>query len=199
MRKTLLLIAAIFCATTNTFATIHTVNVAIGAFTPANFAANVGDTVRWVWVSGDHTTTSSVIPGGAASWDRIMNAANTTYMYKITVPGTYGYVCTPHASMGMVASFTATNPANIPPVNTNGQAITILPNPVSGSLRVYVSDPSMPVSVILTDLNGREVLRKGYIGQKELSIDISSIPDALYVMHAIQNNTVITEKLIINH
>lgn len=188
-----------FCATTNTFAAIHTVNVAIGAFTPANFAAKVGDTVRWVWVSGDHTTTSSVIPAGAASWDRIMNAANTIYMYKITVPGTYSYVCTPHASMGMVASFTATNPATVPPVNANGQMVFALPNPAAGLLKVYLSDPAAPVCIILTDMGGREVLRKEYTGERELSIDISGIANALYVMHAIQNNTVISEKLIINH
>src|SRR3954454_16888757 len=45
-----------FSATTN--ATIHTVTIANFAFNPSNISnVIVGDTVKWVWGDGSHTTT----------------------------------------------------------------------------------------------------------------------------------------------
>lgn len=70
----------------------------------------VGDTVRWNWINGSHTTTSTTIPGGATSWDHPLNSSSTFFEYPVTIAGTYNYKCTPHETMGMVASFTATAP-----------------------------------------------------------------------------------------
>jgi plastocyanin len=104
------------------FATTHTVQVGNYFFNPSTLNVEVGDIVKWVWVAGNHTTTSSTIPAGAASWDKLINSSNQTYSYTVTVAGTYNYVCTPHASMGMVGSFTASNPApslTVSPSNQN--------------------------------------------------------------------------------
>jgi hypothetical protein len=67
----------------------------------------VGDIIKWVWVNGSHTTTSTDIPAGAATWDSPMNSASTTFQYEVTAPGVYNYQCTPHAAFGMTAQFTA--------------------------------------------------------------------------------------------
>jgi plastocyanin len=93
------------------FATKYTVQVANYYFSPTSLNVVVGDTIRWQWVSGNHTTTSSSIPTGAATWDELINPGNHVYEYKVTVAGTYNYVCTPHIPMGMIASFVATAPA----------------------------------------------------------------------------------------
>jgi plastocyanin len=91
------------------FATKHIINVQNYSFSPSSITnVIVGDTMRWVWVSGSHTTTSTTIPGSAATWDEPINSGNTSYEYKVTVAGSYNYKCTPHASMGMVGSFVAT-------------------------------------------------------------------------------------------
>jgi len=81
----------------------------------------VGDTVKWVWISGSHTTTSTSVPTDAASWDSPINSSNTSFSYKVTVAGAYDYKCTPHAAMGMVGSFTANSPntLNVAPSNQN--------------------------------------------------------------------------------
>lgn len=102
----------LFCLITlsfqETMAVKWVVQVSNFVFTPSNLPnVNVGDTVRWVWVSGNHTTTSSNIPTGAASWDHLINSGNQFFEYKVTVAGNYDYVCTPHAGMGMTGSFTA--------------------------------------------------------------------------------------------
>jgi plastocyanin len=104
-----LAVTIILLATNQVHATKWIVNVQNFTFSPANLPnVNVGDTVKWVWVNGTHTTTSTTIPGGAASWDHPITSSNTFYEYPVTVSGSYAYQCTPHAGMGMVGSFTAT-------------------------------------------------------------------------------------------
>lgn len=77
------------------------------SFVPASgIAINIGDTIRWEWDNGFHTTTSTTIPAGAASWDEPIDAGNTSFIYVPTVGGTYHYTCLPHSSMGMDGSFT---------------------------------------------------------------------------------------------
>jgi plastocyanin len=106
-----LLLLAVMGLHLSLFATKYTVQVANYYFNPTSLNVLVGDTIKWQWVSGNHTTTSSSIPTGAATWDELINPSNHVYEYKVTVAGTYNYVCTPHIPMGMIASFVATAPA----------------------------------------------------------------------------------------
>ncbi len=114
MKKLVLLPLCFTLIFWNAKATIHVVQVANFQFTPATVPnVIVGDTMRWIWVSGSHTTTDNpatqsgnVLPAGAPAWDALINSANTTFNYKVTVAGTYNYWCKPHAP-NMAASFTA--------------------------------------------------------------------------------------------
>ena len=106
---TVILIGIILLYSLPAGATKWVVNVQNFSFAPANLpGVHVGDTIRWVWVSGSHTTTSTTIPFGAAAWDHPITSTNTSYEYPVTVAGAYNYKCTPHEAMGMVGSFTAT-------------------------------------------------------------------------------------------
>lgn len=105
------------------FAVKHTVNVQNYSFVPANLNVQVGDTIRWVWVNGSHTTTSTTIPGSAPSWDEPINSSNTSYEYRVTVAGVYNYLCTPHSS-SQIGSFTATAPAATLSVSPSNQNVT---------------------------------------------------------------------------
>jgi plastocyanin len=100
-----------------TKATIHVVQVSNFQFSPANITdVFVGDTVRFNWVSGVHTTTNdpatqgaeNVLPPGAAPWNSPMTSTVTTFDYKVTVAGLYKYFCIPHKS-GMIGEFTASS------------------------------------------------------------------------------------------
>lgn len=111
MKKSLLFVinvfAFLFLITSSSYAVKHTVNVGNYYFNPATLNVQVGDTIRWVWVQGSHTTTSTTIPAGAPSWDEPMNSNNTVYEYRVSVAGVYNYLCTPHSST-QIGSFTAT-------------------------------------------------------------------------------------------
>jgi len=114
MKKALFLIFCIASVCGKTNATVHIVQVSNFQFTPANVSdVAVGDTMRWVWVSGNHTTTDdpatqsgNSLPAGAASWNAPMDATDTVFDYPVTVAGIYKYWCIPHQPF-MAASFTA--------------------------------------------------------------------------------------------
>jgi plastocyanin len=111
-----------FMLTTGAYATKHTVTVQNFVFTPSSLPnVFVGDTIRWIWVNGSHTTTSTTIPAGAATWNSPISFSAQVYEYKVTIPGTYNYRCTPHFSSGMIGSFTAANPPSlaVTPSNQN--------------------------------------------------------------------------------
>jgi plastocyanin len=105
----ILVLGILSLASLESNATKWIVNVQNFSFSPTNLPnVAVGDTIRWVWVSGTHTTTSTTIPFGATSWDHPITSSNTFFEYKVTVAGDYDYKCTPHEGMGMVGAFTAT-------------------------------------------------------------------------------------------
>jgi plastocyanin len=128
MKKALKIVLALFLfvslfAPVNAFATKHIITVQNYVFNPDNITnVVVGDTMRWVWVNGTHTTTSTVIPLGAATWNSSITSSATSFEYKVTVAGVYNYKCSIHVSMNMVGTFTASAPVptlNVSPPNQN--------------------------------------------------------------------------------
>lgn len=80
-------------------ATTHIIQVSNYQFSPSSVNAVVGDVITWNWVSGLHTTTSTSVPAGAATWDAPMTSTKKTYSYTVTVQGSYTFYCKFHADM----------------------------------------------------------------------------------------------------
>jgi len=62
---------------------------------------HVGDTVRWVWSSGGHSTTSGACNGGCQAdgmWDSGVAGSGKVFERKFTQAGTFPYHCTPHGA-----------------------------------------------------------------------------------------------------
>lgn len=77
-------------------ATIHDISISNFFFAPTNTVVNVGDTVRWTWMMGTHSTTSDA--GSPKSWDS-GNKSSGSFEIVITPldgPGPFPYHCTPH-------------------------------------------------------------------------------------------------------
>ena len=113
MKKSLFFLSIFLILSVVCSATRHIVQVSNFQFSPSSMNVFVGDTVRFTWVSGGHTTTcdpgansGTSLPAGAATWNSPMNNGTTTYDYAVTVSGTYNYVCLPHAP-NMAGSFVA--------------------------------------------------------------------------------------------
>ncbi len=105
MKKILLAFLCFFYLQTQ--ATIWTVNVSSNQFSPASLNVKVGDVVHWVWVSGNHTTTSLSVPASAALWDGTLTTAGDVFDYPVTVTGSYSYRCDNHPAQ-MLGTITAT-------------------------------------------------------------------------------------------
>jgi plastocyanin len=82
-------------------------------FKPARLVVHAGDTVEWTNASTlPHTVTADarravegkevVLPAGAAPFDSGKIAPGGSYRHTFTKPGTYKYICIPHAALGMV-------------------------------------------------------------------------------------------------
>ena len=70
-------------------------------FIPNFVVAKPGDVVKFVSVDKGHNTASGkeMIPEGAEKWK---SKFSKDFELTVTQPGVYGYICTPHESMGMV-------------------------------------------------------------------------------------------------
>ncbi|MFC2101675.1 T9SS type A sorting domain-containing protein [Bacteroidota bacterium] len=102
----------------------HTVLVGNFYFNPSNISdVQVGDTIRWQWVEGSHTTTSTSVPAGAATWDAPMNSGNQIFEYKVTIAGMYNYKCTPHSAI-QTGSFTAVGATPTLTVTPSNQSVS---------------------------------------------------------------------------
>jgi plastocyanin len=84
--------------------TIINIDVDDFFFSEVSFDAAVGDTVIWTLVAGTHTTTSTLVPSGAATWDYTFTGPADTFTYIITVAGVYEYICSFHP-LTMIGSF----------------------------------------------------------------------------------------------
>ncbi len=173
LNKIALILTGIFLVSLTQAKTI-TVSVSDAGFLPASFAASVGDTVKWIWMGGLHTTTATSIPLGAATWDKAMNASNTVFEYVITKPGTYNYWCANHTTM-MEASFTVTSSAT----NSTHSFALVSPDPAIQALDIRLANYRYSSDVIITDVTGKEVTRATLTGADN-TIDISKWEKGVY-------------------
>ena len=55
-----------------------------------------GDSIRWVWLQGGHTTTS--VAGSPEQWDQVINSTSTEFTRQFNTVGVFWYYCIPHGS-----------------------------------------------------------------------------------------------------
>jgi plastocyanin len=117
MKKILLLAVALaICSVSTASAAKIRVRVMDFSFQPATISAHVGDIIIWRWVNGMHTTTSTSVPAGAATWNAPIDSINTQFRYRVQVAGTYQYQCNFHFAQGMVGTIivSAALPGQVP-------------------------------------------------------------------------------------
>jgi plastocyanin len=105
-------------------------------FDPVGVRIAAGDTVRWVQLSGFHSTTAYHpsndnhelrIPASAKAWDSDILLADypkrgATFEHVFTVPGVYDYFCKPHEMAGMVGRIVVGDPGDGPGTKPFGYA-----------------------------------------------------------------------------
>jgi plastocyanin len=170
------------------YSTTATITAGGFVFTPSSVTVNVGDTVKWQWLNGTHTTTSTTIPSGASSWNAPLDAAHQTFTYVITHSGTYNYICVPHASLGMVGVITA-NPNGIQPIGTavpdNYNLQQNFPNPFNPTTNIRFDIPkNTKVKLTVYNIIGEQVdlLLNNVLSAGSYNVDwnASAYPSGVY-------------------
>ena len=201
MKKIYLLVIAACICSLPAYAVIRTVTVSNFQFSPVALAVNVGDTIRWTWVSGNHTTTSTTVPAGAAVWNKPITQSAQTFIYKVTVPGTYNYVCTPHAP-DMKGSFTASAVTAVPGIADAEPSFTLRGNVVSDELKIEFNlAASAQVSVQLYNLVGRLVRNysnsRRSTGTSQETYLVGDLPKGLYLLAIVVDGPQTTRRVLV--
>lgn len=163
-------------------ATVHEVTQTGLTFSPSSLNVNVGDVITWVWSSGTHTTTSTAVPDGAAQWDSPLNSTTTTFQYEVTVAGEYSYKCTPHESMGMVGSFSATAATSVSQNQLSN--LHLYPNPAKSSVNFRIDNESI-ATVAVYNIIGHRVYYENLLNTQlhtQFEIDVSNLSNGIYML-----------------
>jgi plastocyanin len=180
-------------------ATIVMIEVEDFEFNPEVVTVNVGDTIIRFWEEGFHTTTSTLIPSEATPWDAEISSSSPFFQYVVTFPGSYDYVCSPHASMGMVGHFTATGTTNIP-VTTAASNLDFEWYVNGNDLIITTSFPKLTQEVKLLTLNGQVLksFKQAALNQNNiLSFDIGNVPKGIYLVEIASEKSRITRRVAI--
>jgi plastocyanin len=89
-------------ATTTPSGTIHDVSITNFAFSPPTLSIPAGDSIRWTWAGGTHSTTSGACPGGVCTDDGIWDSgikSSGTFIQNFTTAGNFPYHCNVHHAM----------------------------------------------------------------------------------------------------
>ena len=193
MKKIYTLIISAFIGMSASNAAIHTVTVADFSFTPSSVSATVGDTIRWVWASGTHTTTSTSVPSGASSWNSPIDASNQTFDYVVSTAGTYNYNCAFHPTM-MTGTITVTSGTGIAD-NAASLNLGTYPNPFKD--RITLTHTSGDAVTILNMVG--EVVAKFNLeaANTKTVLDLSILPSGVYFVNTVKEGSIIVTKRIV--
>jgi plastocyanin len=181
---------ALLTLSASAVATTHVVQFGGGVgftYSPSQFSATVGDTVKWEGEFAMHPLSSTSVPAGAQTWH---NASGTSFSYMIEIPGSYAYHCDFHASIGMTGTFVATA-LSVRDVRTTDESgstsrVRILNVVTNGAPAVrFVVAQSGVVSVTVHDLLGHtRTIVDAFAGPGgyEVPLGIDGRNDGIYIV-----------------
>lgn len=159
-------------------------------FTPQNVIANIGDSIKWVWVGGVHSITAISVPDQSLSWNQPLSANAPVFSCKVIVPGTYTYksIFQNGATGSVVVSSPLTNTAAL----QHSKVIDIFPNPFTRSLVIDFRnyDFSSKPLVEIYDLVGKLRVHTKFVDQfkdGKLYIETEDLDPGVYFIYVIDD------------
>jgi len=168
------LVATVSAQTTHELTNVGT------TFSPNVITMEAGDNIHLVLAS-PHTCTEV----SQSTWNANENTSNGGFNYSsgtntfsITVPGTYYYVCIPHASMGMKGQIIVTESTVGVHETAAAAMLQAYPNPASSHVTLSGVAGGLQLSVV--DMNGRSVLET--ITSTDGKLDVSMLQTGTYTI-----------------
>lgn len=165
-------------------------------FSPAVINMLVGDQVH-IDISAPHTCTEV----SQATWNANGSTSNGGFDFgpgentlTLDVPGTYYFVCIPHASMGMKGQIIVSTSTGVEEAQEM-PSLLLLPNPASNSVQLTGTTAEMRVQVM--DMMGKRVLdaSPGVSG----ILDVSGLAAGTYavLVNDASGKAIVQERLVI--
>jgi len=160
-------------------------------YVPDTVYAEVGDTIKWIWIDGYHTTEFLNIPAEAAEWSSLLDNSTTSFSYVVTVAGTYDYTCHKFARHGMdgtliVSEKTVTGIASV----DHAPVSFAYPNPFSDKITIETPNAEW---IAIYNISGQKIKSTAVnSGQTKVEIDFGGFTNGIY-FYSIFNEGVIVE------
>ena len=190
--KKLYTILVLMVAFSQAHAALHIITVSDNQFTPATLNAECGDTVKWVWESGDHTTWSNSIPTGASPWVESINSIDTTYSYQVNEAGTYNYICYFHAMM--TGSIIVTCPTEIASQSDNFSSL-VYPNPFENNLTIETPDATLISIYTITGEKIKTIILTE--GQTKTQINTRDMAPGIYLCAILKKGVLVDRRKLL--
>ena len=192
--KKLYTILVLMVAFSQAHAALHIITVSNNQFTPATLNAECGDTVKWVWESGDHTTWSNSIPTGASPWVESINSIDTTYSYQVNEAGTYNYLCYFH--LMMTGSIIVTCPTEIASQSDNFSSL-VYPNPFENNLTIETPDATLISIYTITGEKIKTIILTE--GQTKTQINTRDMAPGIYLCAILKKGVLVDRRKLLKH
>lgn len=169
-------------------------------FSPATITINHGDTVNFnIGSSHDAVEVSMAtydskgntpLPGFSAPF-----GGGKVLPAQLAV-GTHYYVCTPHASMGMIGTIVVQNTTGVADLEKQ-PVISVYPNPSSGMFQLTINElhESNRYTLEVLNLLGEKVYASGITTTKS-NIDLSNTSNGIYFIKISDGHNLITRRVI---
>jgi plastocyanin len=161
----------------------------------ASRTVEIGDTVKWVWLSNNH----NVVSKGDANENFNSGAtenAGATFSHTFISLGTSDYVCTPHSG-NMYGTITVVAEGVLNISKAQRLKFETFPNPSSNNVSIQLPSGTEKATVHFYDSLGRLALSKKVTNIKN-TIDVNSISSGVYILKVITENKIGSQKFIKN-
>lgn len=205
--KRLQLLIILFCFGLSGAIAQTTVTVSSSGFTfsPATATINVGDTIKFV-VGGSHTASqvsevtwnangSTVLSGG-------FDFGAGTNKFKFTEPGTYYYVCKPHAGMAMKGKIIVNGTTGVNEKLSSLANFSVYPSPVSSVGTVeFALAQSSDVQLKIYNLLGGVVRHESPVhfnaGSHALHFSVENLQHGVYLLELMTGSQRVVKKIAV--
>jgi plastocyanin len=203
MVKKLPFILFLMCATGIVAQTTETVEIDwdYGSNPNASGAANasrtveIGDTVKWVWLSNNHNVVSN--DGANENFNSgALENAGATFSHTFTSLGTSDYVCSPHAT-NMYGTITVVAEGVLSISEVKRLKFEMFPNPASNKVRIQLPSGAEKATVEFYDSSGRLALSKK-VTRVNNKMDVNTLSKGIYILKVFTVDQIGSQKFIKN-
>lgn len=195
--KTTLLMLAFFGIVSANAQTTHNLNWFAGIGSNVDLTIESGDTVIWTWTSPNHTVEND--PGGSSveTFDSgLLGPIGSTFSHTFTVVGSNDYYCSIHLAASMSGTITVTE--NLSVDENKLKLFSISSNPAKTHLVIDLPSSVNSGELVIHDVLGKKVKSQTFQASQQLSIDVSSLIQGLYLVTLASEDKKQTQRFLKN-